>query len=153
MPADAPHHIRMAAAHQAAREAARPHNHTAAAAYAEPEPEPEPELADSEGETGDARAIALPDQLRVTVVSEASAVGGGRNGKGGKVTLTVLAKRSEGVAALLTLCKNKLRIKKKGGQLLVAATREALSDSALSVLREGTELRFVPPTHKGKASS
>ena len=141
----------MAAAHQAAREAARLQNHTVTVAHAEAEPEPE--LAQSEEQIGDARGTALPDQLRVTVVSEVSSAGGGKTGKGGKVTLTVLAKRSEGVAALVTVCKNKLRIKKKGGQLLVALTREALSDSALSMLQEGTELRFVLPMHKGKKSS
>lgn len=147
MPADAPHHVRMAAAHQAARQATRP---AAAATAARVDREPEP-VAD-ENEFGDAGTAGLPLQdLRVTVVSEASSAGGGkgRRGQPSTVTLTIIVKRSEGVAPLLTACKNKLRFKKKGGQLLIAATLEELSDSDLLSLQEGTQLRFVPPPKKG----
>ena len=92
MPSDAPHHIRMAAAHQAARVAVvRP----AAAALTLDEPEPEPELEPeletepTDGQGGAAvvgaaavtAAALLPEQLRVTVTSEAGSAGG-KAGKG-----------------------------------------------------------------------
>eukprot|EP01043_Picozoa_sp_COSAG02_P039147 COSAG02_NODE_3070_length_7426_cov_22.244438_1_plen_154_part_00 len=153
MPADAPHHVRMAAAHQAARQATGTAV-TAAATRAEPEPMPESVVDENEIDAAGTGQLPLLDQLRVTVVSEASSAGGGKGGKGRRghastVTLTMVVKRSEGVAALLTVCKNKLRFKKKGGQLLIATTREQLSDSDLSLLQEGAQLRFVPPPKKG----
>lgn len=161
MPADAPHHVRMAAAHQAAR-AFQPVAAAAVVAqvldgHPEPEPEPEPEqpeLVRSEDHIAEAATAQVQDQLRVTVISEASSAGGGKGSKGRRggaktVTLTMLVRRSEGVVALLAACKNKLRAKKKGGKLLVAATRDELSDSTLLFLVDGTELRFVHPPRKG----
>ena len=157
---------RLAAAHMAAQE--RLVGRAAATvAPLEPEPEPEPEL----DVVLDAEPAVLPNagKVRLSILSDpkTSGGGGGGKGKGGKKNkgkggagsktgagdaLMLLVARSAGVESVLTSAKNKLRVKKKGGSLLVLATGVELTDAALRGLADSAELRFVPsppPPKKG----
>ena len=154
-PAGASHTERLAAAHMAVR--GRAGIGTPQPGF-EPEPEPEPELEPEPEPEPEMDAEPEPEpelegNVRLVVIAEASAGGKSRGkskkpggGGGASLTLALVVARSATVAELLAQAKNKLRLKRKGGKLVVAGTGAELAEGRrVGGLPDGTELRFVPP--------